>query len=32
MTRARDNLFVLYIDTPSEFLVEALESFELVQS
>ena len=31
MTRPRDNLFVLYIDNPSEFLVEALESFELVQ-
>jgi len=31
MTRARDNLFVLYVDTPSEFLVSALDSFELVE-
>jgi hypothetical protein len=32
MTRARDNLFVLYIDTPSEFLDSALDSFELVET
>ncbi|GEM_PF-3948626 len=32
MTRARDNLFILYVDTPSEFLVSALDSFELVES
>jgi superfamily I DNA/RNA helicase len=32
MTRARDNLFVFYIDTPSEFLDSALDSFELVET
>jgi len=32
MTRARDNLFVLYVDMPSEFLIGAIEKFEVVKS